>query len=60
MQLQTEAVSKSVIKAFVQTLKHCFSGLSRLAKTKFQGFPGLKKLVFEDFSGYTPFTNMVA
>lgn len=26
-------------------------------KTKFQGFPGLKKLVFKDFPGYIPFSN---
>jgi len=32
---------------------------SRLAKTKFQGFPGQTKLVFKDFPGYFPFTNMV-
>jgi len=34
---------------FIQTSKHCFPGL---AKTKFQGFPGLKKLVFLEYQHY--------
>jgi len=29
-----------------------------LATTKFQGFPGLTKLVFKDFAGHIWFTNM--
>jgi len=31
---------------------------SRIAKTKFQGFPGLKNPLFQDFPGHVPFTNM--
>ena len=36
------------------------SGLSRLAKNKFQGFPGLTKLVYKDVPQYIRFTNMAA
>jgi len=36
---------------FVQTVKYCFQDFPGLAKTKFQGFPGLT-LIFKDVPGY--------
>jgi len=41
-------------------IKLCFHNFSWLPKVKLQGFPRLKKHVFKDFPGYTPFTNMNA
>ena len=40
--------ANALVSGFVQTVKNCFPGL---AKTKFQGFPELTKLVFKDIPG---------
>jgi len=47
-----------VMAGFVQTLQCFFQEFPGFAKTKFQGFSGLKNTFFQDFPGYVPFTNM--